>query len=50
MSKPKSVPVPEADVRRNNRNSDNGSGMQEPLSGSKKTKMQNHTPHHNPQG
>lgn len=51
MSKPKSVPVPES-IPHNQRKRQDGDdgGQQEPLSGSKKIKQQNHVSHHNPQG
>lgn len=51
MSKPKAVPVPEAqDSRQNHRDSRKDSTMQEPLSGSKKVKNRNHVSHLNPEG
>ncbi|MFD0590526.1 small acid-soluble spore protein P [Paenibacillus sp. GCM10027627] len=50
MSKPKSVPVPESVPHNEKKRQDDGGGLQEPLSGSKKTKNQNHVDHHNPQG
>lgn len=50
MSKPKSIPVPEAQDNRQHRQSPKRSSMQEPLSGSKKVKNQNHVDHLNPEG
>ncbi|WP_342553640.1 small acid-soluble spore protein P [Paenibacillus sp. FSL R7-0652] len=50
MSKPKSIPVPEAQDNRQHRQSSKHSSMQEPLSGSKKVKNQNHVDHLNPEG
>ncbi|MGR6541291.1 small acid-soluble spore protein P [Paenibacillus tundrae] len=50
MSKPKAVPVPEAQPSKQNRQPSKGSSMQEPLSGSKKVKNQNHVDHLNPEG
>lgn len=50
MSKPKSIPVPEAEQAERHHVRDNGTPQQEPLSGSKKTKMQNHVSHRNPEG
>jgi len=50
MSKPKSMPVPEADVQTNKSRQNGGGGMQAPLSGSKKTKQRNHVSHNNPEG
>ncbi|MEK3784820.1 MULTISPECIES: small acid-soluble spore protein P [Paenibacillus] len=50
MSKPKAVPVPEAQDNKSRRNDDRSGGMQEPLSGSKKVKNRNHVDHLNPQG
>ncbi|WP_236347386.1 small acid-soluble spore protein P [Paenibacillus plantiphilus] len=47
--KSKSVPVPNPDQDRKKARNDRG-GLQEPLSGSKKTKQHNHTSHNNPQG
>ncbi|MFB5679209.1 small acid-soluble spore protein P [Paenibacillus terreus] len=49
MSKPKSIPVPEAQETQH-RDRDHDRGMQEPLSGSKKVKNRNHVDHHNPEG
>lgn len=49
MSKPKSIPVPEAQPN-GERKKEHNSSMQEPLSGSKKVKQANHVDHHNPQG
>lgn len=48
MSKPKSVPVPGADDNRGNTRQ--RSSQQQPLSGSKQTKQNNHVSHNNPQG
>ncbi|WP_017691324.1 small acid-soluble spore protein P [Paenibacillus sp. PAMC 26794] len=50
MSKPKTIPVPEAEASEQHRHSSKRSSMQEPLSGSKKVKNQNHVDHLNPQG
>ena len=49
MSKPDSVPVPEADRQRHveRRNRD---ARQEPLAGSKKVKQENHSRHNNGEG
>ncbi|MDP4099247.1 small acid-soluble spore protein P [Paenibacillus sp. P96] len=49
MSKPKSIPVPEAQEPQH-RDRDRGRGIQEPLSGSKKVKNRNHVDHNNPEG
>ncbi|WP_138756149.1 small acid-soluble spore protein P [Paenibacillus sinopodophylli] len=49
MSKPDSIPVPEANSQ-GNKQKQSGGGQQEPLSGSKKTKQRNHVDHNNPQG
>ncbi|MDQ0063914.1 small acid-soluble spore protein P [Paenibacillus harenae] len=48
MSKPESYPVPEANPQQGKQRS--GGGQQKPLSGSKKTKQQNHVSHNNPEG
>lgn len=48
MSKPKSMPVPEAQTSGEHKR-DKRPGP-EPLSGSKKVKQANHVDHHNPQG
>ncbi|WP_429374693.1 small acid-soluble spore protein P [Paenibacillus sp. DS2015] len=52
MSKPKTIPVPEvqAEEQKRHRKEDDSSGMQEPLSGSKKVKQHNHVSHLNKQG
>ncbi|UPK44115.1 MULTISPECIES: small acid-soluble spore protein P [Paenibacillus] len=50
MSKPKATPVPEAQAAEQHRKPEKHSSMQEPLSGSKKVKNQNHVDHNNPQG
>ncbi|MFC5648002.1 small acid-soluble spore protein P [Paenibacillus solisilvae] len=50
MGKPDSVPVPNPDESRGRNKNTQGSGLQEPLSGSKKTKQHNHTRHNNAQG
>jgi small acid-soluble spore protein P (minor) len=51
MSKPKTTPVPEAQVnQREHRREDNSQTVQEPLSGSKKVKNHNHVSHLNKQG
>ena len=50
MSKPKATPLPEAQASEQHRQKDKHSSMQEPLSGSKKVKNQNHVDHNNPQG
>ncbi|XEC94942.1 small acid-soluble spore protein P [Paenibacillus tarimensis] len=49
MSKPRAIPVPEAEepFRRENKNEGR---QQEPLSGSKKVKQQNHSRHNNGEG
>ncbi|MDR9857678.1 small acid-soluble spore protein P [Paenibacillus sp. VCA1] len=51
MSKPKAIPVPEAQRReqRQHRRDDENT-MQEPLSGSKKVKNRNHVDHLNKEG
>lgn len=52
MSKPKSIPVPEAQAlegKRHHAGNDRGS-LQQPLEGSKKVKNKNHVDHHNPEG
>lgn len=50
MSKPKSVPVPESVPHNERKRQDHDNGVQEPLSGSKKTKQKNHVSHNNPEG
>ncbi|WP_018759309.1 MULTISPECIES: small acid-soluble spore protein P [Paenibacillus] len=50
MAKSKAIPVPEAQQKERHHQADNGTGQQEPLSGSKKTKQHNHVSHNNPQG
>ncbi|MDT0126560.1 small acid-soluble spore protein P [Paenibacillus sp. RRE4] len=50
MSKPKAIPVPEAQDNHQQHHSSKLSSMQEPLSGSKKVKNQNHVDHLNPEG
>lgn len=50
MSKPRSVSVPESVPDSRKQRQDHDGGQQEPLSGSKKTKQQNHVSHNNPQG
>lgn len=50
MSKPKSMPVPEAQDRRKERRENPEASGPEPLSGSKKVKQANHVDHHNRQG
>ncbi len=50
MSKPKTIPVPEAQAAEQHHHSSKRPSMQEPLSGSKKVKNQNHVDHLNPQG
>lgn len=52
MSKPKAIPVPEAqqDEQRRHRRDDDENTMQEPLSGSKKVKNRNHVDHLNKEG
>jgi len=49
MSKPKTIPVPEAQPTGGNQQRDRKSGP-EPLSGSKKVKQANHVSHLNPEG
>ncbi|BBH23300.1 hypothetical protein Back11_46450 [Paenibacillus baekrokdamisoli] len=49
MGKTDSIPVPNPEDQSGNKQRGH-SGQQEPLSGSKKTKQHNHTPHHNRQG
>ncbi|MEC0093404.1 small acid-soluble spore protein P [Paenibacillus macquariensis] len=49
MSKPKAIPVPEAQEK-HQRNDNDSNAMQEPLSGSKKVKNRNHVGHLNKQG
>ncbi|MBW4085165.1 small acid-soluble spore protein P [Paenibacillus sp. S150] len=50
MSKPKSMPVPGAEDKNQERRKDHKHSNPEPLSGSKKVKQANHVDHHNPQG
>ncbi|MGQ8875771.1 small acid-soluble spore protein P [Paenibacillus sp. TSA_86.1] len=50
MSKPKAIPVPEAQETHKQHHSSKHSSLQEPLSGSKKVKNQNHVDHLNPEG
>ncbi|MBP2002780.1 small acid-soluble spore protein P (minor) [Paenibacillus shirakamiensis] len=50
MSKPKSMEVPGQNPKPNQRHKAENSGNQEPLSGSKKVKNQNHVDHHNREG
>ncbi|MWC30707.1 small acid-soluble spore protein P [Paenibacillus sp. MMS18-CY102] len=52
MSKPDSVPVPtpESDSHRSQSRDRSGNSPQKPLSGSKKTKQQNHSRHNNGEG
>ncbi|MEC0372188.1 small acid-soluble spore protein P [Paenibacillus chibensis] len=52
MSKPKAVPVAEAQraEQRQHHRGNEGSTMQEPLSGSKKVKNRNHVDHLNKEG
>ncbi|WP_438348272.1 small acid-soluble spore protein P [Paenibacillus sp. FA6] len=51
MSKPKTIPVPEAqDNQGGHRSKDDSHAMQEPLSGSKKVKNRNHVSHLNKEG
>lgn len=50
MSKPRAVPVPEAQEPERQWSKERQPSQQEPLSGSKKTKQHNHVSHHNPQG
>ncbi|QYR21625.1 small acid-soluble spore protein P [Paenibacillus sp. sptzw28] len=51
MSKPKSIPVPNPDTDAQVEQAKNHhSEPQEPLSGSKKTKQQNHSRHNNGEG
>lgn len=50
MSKPKSIPVPESRPHNEKNRRDHDERVQEPLSGSKKTKNHNHVSHHNPEG
>ncbi|SMG58549.1 small acid-soluble spore protein P [Paenibacillus aquistagni] len=52
MSKPRAVPVPEAEAngQQHHAGNDRGAAVQEPLSGSKKVKNRNHVDHNNPQG
>ncbi|MCL6606180.1 MAG: small acid-soluble spore protein P [Paenibacillus sp.] len=49
MTKPKSIPVPEAQPSGGNQKRDHNSAP-EPLSGSKKVKQANHVSHLNPEG
>lgn len=48
--KSKTFQVPEAGPQNAKQRSDNGRGLQQPLSGSKKTKQHNHVSHNNPGG
>lgn len=50
MAKPKSMPVPESMPHNERKRRDQDGGVQEPLSGSKKVKQQNHVSHNNPEG
>ncbi|WP_195576445.1 small acid-soluble spore protein P [Paenibacillus sp. 1001270B_150601_E10] len=51
MSKPRAVPVPEANQQEQQHHAGNDRGaQQEPLSGSKKVKNRNHVDHNNPEG
>lgn len=50
MAKSKALPVPGGNMQSNRSKRDNGGGLQEPLSGSKKTKQHNHVSHNNPDG
>ncbi|OZB89995.1 small acid-soluble spore protein P [Paenibacillus sp. XY044] len=50
MSKPNAVPVPEAQEQEPRNRDRERSGMQEPLSGSKKVKNRNHVGHLNREG
>ncbi|MDQ0196391.1 small acid-soluble spore protein P [Paenibacillus wynnii] len=49
MTKPKAIPVPEAQPSGGNQKRDRKPGP-EPLSGSKKVKQANHVSHLNPEG
>lgn len=50
MSKPKAIPVPEAQHNEGPKHRDDHDSMQEPLSGSKKVKNRNHVDHLNKEG
>ncbi|OAB43616.1 small acid-soluble spore protein P [Paenibacillus glacialis] len=50
MSKPKAIPVPEAQEKHQRRNDNESNAIQEPLSGSKKVKNHNHVSHLNKEG
>ncbi|GAF10433.1 small acid-soluble spore protein P [Paenibacillus pini] len=50
MSKPKAIPVPEAQEQNQHHSRQDHPAMQEPLSGSKKVKNRNHVDHLNKQG
>ncbi|SYX87071.1 small acid-soluble spore protein P [Paenibacillus alvei] len=50
MSKPRAVPVPNKEQSSRHQAGNERNAMQEPLSGSKKTKMANHVSHNNPEG
>lgn len=50
MSKPKSVPNPDAVPRNEKKRQDDDSGGPAPISGSKKVKSKNHVSHLNPEG
>ncbi|WP_422659065.1 small acid-soluble spore protein P [Paenibacillus sp. EC2-1] len=49
MSKPKSIPVPEAQEPQRKRK-ESGGGMQEPMTGSHRAKTQKQSGHFNPEG
>ncbi|CAH0122711.1 MULTISPECIES: small acid-soluble spore protein P [unclassified Paenibacillus] len=50
MSKPKSIPVPEAMEEERHHEGERNRANREPLSGSKKVKQRNHVSHHNTEG
>ena len=50
MSKPKAIPVPEAQPTHGVKHKKDHSSGPEPLSGSKKVKNRNHVDHNNPEG
>ncbi|MFK4305034.1 MULTISPECIES: small acid-soluble spore protein P [Paenibacillus] len=50
MSKPKAIPVPEAQDAGEGNEKRERNHQQEPLSGSKKVKQRNHVDHHNREG
>ncbi|WP_054955425.1 hypothetical protein [Paenibacillus dakarensis] len=50
MSKPKSIPVPEAQEPQRRRKDNGGGGMQEPMTGSHRAKIHKQSGNYNPEG